>query len=195
MVIRILKNFHVPQWQNQRTDGRKTAWWFGCHFWHFPINIGNVIIPIDFHIFQRGGPGPPTSSVFFCWFWAVVLWFSSIHIWATQTEQTGWVDWLAVGAVNELAGVNWGLRPKSLYWLSIVLFFSIVQTHSSWPTTKNARVRFLRKRPRLRQRHHEFIKRFNIELSQQQWGWQMIAGCLFIKYIYICIYILPFFTA
>ena len=22
----------------------------------FPINIGNVIIPIDFHIFQRGGP-------------------------------------------------------------------------------------------------------------------------------------------
>ena len=23
---------------------------------YFPINIGNVIIPIDFHIFQRGGP-------------------------------------------------------------------------------------------------------------------------------------------
>ena len=23
--------------------------------WHFPINIGNVIIPIDVHIFQRGG--------------------------------------------------------------------------------------------------------------------------------------------
>ena len=23
---------------------------------YFPINIGNVIIPIDVHIFQRGGP-------------------------------------------------------------------------------------------------------------------------------------------
>ena len=23
---------------------------------YVPINIGNVIIPIDFHIFQRGGP-------------------------------------------------------------------------------------------------------------------------------------------
>ena len=23
------------------------GWWFGCHFWHFPINIGNFIIPID----------------------------------------------------------------------------------------------------------------------------------------------------
>ena len=23
---------------------------------YFPINIGNLIIPIDFHIFQRGGP-------------------------------------------------------------------------------------------------------------------------------------------
>ena len=32
---------------------RKTCWWFGTFF--FPY-IGNVIIPTDFHIFQRGGP-------------------------------------------------------------------------------------------------------------------------------------------
>ena len=32
------------------------GWWFGCHFLNFPINIGLLIIPIDFHIFQRGGP-------------------------------------------------------------------------------------------------------------------------------------------
>ena len=31
-----------------------TGWWFGCHFWHFPINIGLLIMPIDVHIFQRG---------------------------------------------------------------------------------------------------------------------------------------------
>ena len=33
-----------------------TGWWFGCHEFYFPINIGFLIIPIDFHIFQRGGP-------------------------------------------------------------------------------------------------------------------------------------------
>ena len=26
------------------------------HQFYFPINIGNLIIPIDFHIFQKGGP-------------------------------------------------------------------------------------------------------------------------------------------
>ena len=38
----------------------------GCHEFYFPINIGNLIIPIDFPIFQRGGPGPPTS-----WLWLI----------------------------------------------------------------------------------------------------------------------------
>ena len=43
-----------------------TGWWFGCcHFWHFPRNIGNVIIPIDELIFFRGVAQPPTS---FCWY-------------------------------------------------------------------------------------------------------------------------------
>ena len=39
------------------------GWWFGCHFWHFPRNIGFLIIPIDFHIFQRGGP--TTNQILF----------------------------------------------------------------------------------------------------------------------------------
>ena len=30
------------------------GWWFGCHQFYFPINIGNVIIPIDEIIFFRG---------------------------------------------------------------------------------------------------------------------------------------------
>ena len=30
-----------------------TDWWFGHDFFDFPY-IGNVIIPIDFDIFQRG---------------------------------------------------------------------------------------------------------------------------------------------
>ena len=32
----------------------KPAWWFGTiEFYDFPY-VGNVIIPSDFHIFQRG---------------------------------------------------------------------------------------------------------------------------------------------
>ena len=34
---------------------QKAGWWFGTSIWHFPINIGFLIIPIDVHIFQRGG--------------------------------------------------------------------------------------------------------------------------------------------
>ena len=30
------------------------GWWFGCHFLF--SHILGIIIPIDFHIFQRGGP-------------------------------------------------------------------------------------------------------------------------------------------
>ena len=34
------------------------GWWFGCHFLisHIYIYLGNFIILIDFHLFQRGGP-------------------------------------------------------------------------------------------------------------------------------------------
>ena len=31
-----------------------TGWWFGCHEFYFPINIGFLIIPIDEVIFFRG---------------------------------------------------------------------------------------------------------------------------------------------
>ena len=31
-----------------------SGWWFGCHQFYFPINLGNVIIPIDDLIFFRG---------------------------------------------------------------------------------------------------------------------------------------------
>ena len=30
------------------------GWWFGCHFWHFPIYWVAIIIPIDELIFSRG---------------------------------------------------------------------------------------------------------------------------------------------
>ena len=44
---------------NRIPSETSSGWWFGT-FFIFPY-IGNVIIPIDFHIFQRGGEKPPTS--------------------------------------------------------------------------------------------------------------------------------------
>ena len=46
----------------QFCDKINSGWWFGCHFL-FSINIGFIIIPIDFHIFQRGGPTTNQKSI------------------------------------------------------------------------------------------------------------------------------------
>ena len=43
------------------------GWWFGCHFPIFPINIGNLIIPIAELIFFREVAQPPTRLPFFEW--------------------------------------------------------------------------------------------------------------------------------
>ena len=40
------------QWNNENNCYWLVVW---LPFLNFPINIGNLIIPIDFHIFQRGG--------------------------------------------------------------------------------------------------------------------------------------------
>ena len=48
---------------HRSADKNLSGWWFGCHFSHFPINIGNLIIPLDCHIFQRGGP---TTTQLWC---------------------------------------------------------------------------------------------------------------------------------
>ena len=53
---KIQKRFELrPEFHSFFLNGA-TGWWFGCHQFYFCINIGNVIIPTDFHIFQRGGP-------------------------------------------------------------------------------------------------------------------------------------------
>ena len=43
-----------------KDDG--SGWWFGCHEFYFPINIGFLIIPTDFHIFQRGSNHQPVKD-------------------------------------------------------------------------------------------------------------------------------------
>ena len=42
-------------------EGCNAGWWFGTFFLFFPY-IGNVIIPTDFHIFQRGWNHQPEQN-------------------------------------------------------------------------------------------------------------------------------------
>ena len=84
----------------------KTGWWFGCHFFIFPY-IGNLIIPIDVHIFQRGGlttnqkiswllnhSSPPKKYVDMSW---LVSWspscFPHSHDWIQGWLRT-WPCWV-----------------------------------------------------------------------------------------------------
>ena len=39
-----------------------TGWWFGCHQFYFPINIGLLIIPIDSY-FSEGWPWPSNQGI------------------------------------------------------------------------------------------------------------------------------------
>ena len=58
-----------------------SGWWFGCHQFYFPRNIGNVIIPIDDVIFFRGVVEPPTSYSWrlFNWLFNYAI-FCSDHV-------------------------------------------------------------------------------------------------------------------
>ena len=43
----------------------KPGWWFGCHEFYFPIQLGMSSSQLtNSNLFQRGGPGPPTRNMF-----------------------------------------------------------------------------------------------------------------------------------
>ena len=56
------KIYWIIYWKMIQKSRLSTGWWFGCHFWHCPMNIGFLIIPIDELIFFRGVAQPPTSQ-------------------------------------------------------------------------------------------------------------------------------------
>ena len=58
VLLRIGKPYENP-YQSTQDQTYDTGWWFGTCFF-FPHPVGNVIIPIDFHIFQRGRLQQPT---------------------------------------------------------------------------------------------------------------------------------------
>ena len=52
---------HATFWPRTESAS-KPGWWFGTSIFIFPINIGNLIIPIDELIFFRGVAQPPTRN-------------------------------------------------------------------------------------------------------------------------------------
>ena len=62
-ICRSKNNRWSSESQNFRIIQPFSGWWFGCHFWHFPRNIGNNYHPNwRSHIFQRG---KPTTNQFY----------------------------------------------------------------------------------------------------------------------------------
>ena len=54
--------FHTHPYPKWMVCNRQSGWWFGCHEFYFPRNIGLLIIPIDEIIFFRGVAQPPTRN-------------------------------------------------------------------------------------------------------------------------------------
>ena len=59
----IYRMLYIYNWTFIMTSNIQSGWWFGT-FFIFPY-IGLLIIPIDFHILQRGGPTTNQQLMFF----------------------------------------------------------------------------------------------------------------------------------
>ena len=66
-----------------------TGWWFGCHQFYFPRNIGLLIILIDELIFFRGVAQPPTR---YC---IVIL--DETQILKTYSQSSHWISFVSDG--------------------------------------------------------------------------------------------------
>ena len=66
-----------------------SGWWFGCHFLHFPIYIGNVIIPSDELIFYiEGWPNHQPVIIHHWMRWYGMFFFPK----ASENAKKSWLD-------------------------------------------------------------------------------------------------------
>ena len=96
-----------------------TGWWFGT-FVIFPY-IGNFILPIDFHIFQRGAETTNQRILIPDFLWAKWHFFhwSSLSAPTPMTWMMGWMGWRR----RSLLRWSWsiellGLKVPSSHWFS-----------------------------------------------------------------------------
>ena len=83
------------------------------HQFCFPINIGNFIIPIDFHIFQRGSNHQPDQYVFFNWF----------------GSRSNWYAWFTKNLTRKKYGLN---SPATNDWFECInIHYRCIALHHS----------------------------------------------------------------
>ena len=115
-----------------------SGWWFGCHFLFSHI-LGCCHHPNwRTHIFQRGGPGPPTSIV--CYIqqlWIVIhvringMMKSPLRRGHRDSREGLWgVPWMAVG--KDPAWNPWEIHGKSMKWCEMMWNAEICGRNSHW---------------------------------------------------------------
>ena len=102
-----------------------TGWWFGTFY--FPRNIGNVIIPIDFHIFQRGWNHQPDYFS---------VWFSAFFILTGGHQQQS----SFLRFINQALYVS-NMQQMTGAWSYLLMWLKWQETtHSLYTTFKNVRI-------------------------------------------------------
>ena len=97
-----------PTWANIYEENGKyfSGWWFGCHQFHFPINIGNLIIPLDSY-FSEGWPWP-TNQLFSWHSMTETSDFTrkgrddSVVTWACALQNSSWLTRSCCESMREL---------------------------------------------------------------------------------------------
>ena len=113
-----------------------SGWWFGT-FFIFPY-IGNVIIPIDFHIFQRGSNNHQPVMMFSGVFavsrtpgsWrsssctSMVLKIGSAVRWCWMVLDDVWWCWMILDDVGwcwmVMSKIFWSYLAKPFFWMNLV---------------------------------------------------------------------------
>ena len=94
----------IEHWTNLNRNWY-TDWWFGTCF--IFLKIGNVIIPVDFHIFQSGGP---TTNQYMWQSQAIIIPLSSTRKESRQSHLRGHLLHCAAAASNAAKIQEWDDR-------------------------------------------------------------------------------------
>ena len=100
-----------------------TGWWFGT-FFIFPY-IGNFIIPIDFHIFQRGGPTTNQTRLV------------SSHVWCLISLMVMFSMTTDIQSMEIRANILWTSTKvyTYIYYIYIYITYSEHIVHGDQPPT------------------------------------------------------------
>ena len=112
----------VMQNMDEHAQTNNAGWWFGCHQFYFPINIGvAIIIPIDEVIFFRGVAQPPTRMIVEqadntcagCWMVSICVNVQSHvynqHTWGSDNQQHSYSAGHSGRCPGQGVCINWDM--------------------------------------------------------------------------------------